>query len=166
MGDMKQRGFTIVELLIVVVVIGILAAIVVVTYNGIQKRARITVAQHDMSSFGKSTELFKVNYNRSPISALDFSAVLKEAGIYDSTRTNKKSYVICASSSDFAFVAWSPIVENYKNGDVLYLSSSNGGLTVHELTNSSLSSEPNRIDKICDAVIDASTFEDWTYNIH
>lgn len=38
----KQRssGFTIVELLIVIVVIGILAAITVVAYNGIQQRAK------------------------------------------------------------------------------------------------------------------------------
>ena len=35
----KQRGFTIVELLIVIVVIAILAAITVVAYNGIQQRA-------------------------------------------------------------------------------------------------------------------------------
>lgn len=35
----KQKGFTIVELLIVIVVIGILAAITIVAYNGIQTRA-------------------------------------------------------------------------------------------------------------------------------
>ncbi|HEV7952209.1 MAG TPA: LamG-like jellyroll fold domain-containing protein [Candidatus Saccharimonadales bacterium] len=38
----KQPGFTIVELLIVIVVIGILAAITIVAYNGIQERARIS----------------------------------------------------------------------------------------------------------------------------
>lgn len=36
----KQTGFTIVELLIVIVVIGILAAIVIVAYNGVQDRAK------------------------------------------------------------------------------------------------------------------------------
>lgn len=38
------RGFTIVELLIVVVVIAILAAITIVAYNGIQNRAKISQA--------------------------------------------------------------------------------------------------------------------------
>ncbi len=42
--NMKKAtsGFTIVELLIVIVVIGILAAIVIVTYNGVQARATAT----------------------------------------------------------------------------------------------------------------------------
>lgn len=39
-----QAGFTIVELLIVIVIIGILAAITTVAYNGIQERARLASA--------------------------------------------------------------------------------------------------------------------------
>jgi len=39
---MNKRGFTIVELLIVIVVIAILAAISIVAYNGIQQRSRNT----------------------------------------------------------------------------------------------------------------------------
>jgi prepilin-type N-terminal cleavage/methylation domain-containing protein len=38
----NKNGFTIVELLIVIVVIGILAAITIVSYNGIQQRSRNT----------------------------------------------------------------------------------------------------------------------------
>jgi prepilin-type N-terminal cleavage/methylation domain-containing protein len=48
-----QRGFTIVELLIVIVVIAILAAIVIVAYNGIQNKAHATAAQAASSSVAK-----------------------------------------------------------------------------------------------------------------
>ena len=40
---MKVRGFTIVELLIVIVVIAILASITIVAFNGIQARAQFDV---------------------------------------------------------------------------------------------------------------------------
>lgn len=41
-ANLRRNGFTIVELLIVIVVIGILATITIVSYNGIQDRARLT----------------------------------------------------------------------------------------------------------------------------
>lgn len=44
----SQKGFTIVELLIVIVVIGILAAIVIVAYTGVQKRAVSAEMQSDL----------------------------------------------------------------------------------------------------------------------
>jgi prepilin-type N-terminal cleavage/methylation domain-containing protein len=55
----KQTGFTIVELLIVIVIIGILAAITIVAYNGIQGRARDTQRVQDMQSIVKALELYK-----------------------------------------------------------------------------------------------------------
>jgi len=57
----KQTGFTIVELLIVIVVIGILAAITIVAYNGVQNRAYDTAVQNDLNSFANRLELTKVD---------------------------------------------------------------------------------------------------------
>lgn len=54
----KERGFTIVELLIVIVVIGILAAIVIVAYNGIQNRAKTQSAQTSASAVQKKIESY------------------------------------------------------------------------------------------------------------
>ncbi len=56
----KQKGFTIVELLIVVVVIAILAAITIVAYNGIQNRAKISSLQSTASQLAKRLEAVKL----------------------------------------------------------------------------------------------------------
>lgn len=160
----NHRGFTVVEVLIVIVVIGILAAITLVTYNGIQERARLNVAQVDMRSVGQSAEVFKVQNKRNPVSAADFSEVLRNANVYSSTRTADKSYAICADAASYAFVAWDPIVKTYKNGDTLYLYSAGQGPQIYELTNSSLSSN-NQLDKLCDMVNGTSTYDAWTYQV-
>ena len=55
-GNTTSKAFTIVELLIVIVVIGILAAIVIVAYNGIQSRARTAGLQADMNAAVKIVE--------------------------------------------------------------------------------------------------------------
>lgn len=50
----RQHGFTIVELLIVIVVIAILAAITIVAYNGIQARAQDSVIKQGAEHFAKA----------------------------------------------------------------------------------------------------------------
>lgn len=56
-----KHGFTIVELLIVVVVIAILAAITIVSYNGITKNATNSGIQSTLSSAAGKIEIYKVN---------------------------------------------------------------------------------------------------------
>ena len=55
--DKKQTGFTIVELLIVIVVIGILAAITIVAYNGVRARANQSKIDSDMRSMKQAIEI-------------------------------------------------------------------------------------------------------------
>lgn len=50
----KSAGFTIVELLVVIVIIGVLALITTVAFNGIQKRAAIGVVQNTLSNAAKA----------------------------------------------------------------------------------------------------------------
>ena len=56
----KAHGFTIVELLIVIVVIAILATISIVTYVGIQNRARDTQRKQDVASIARALEMYYV----------------------------------------------------------------------------------------------------------
>lgn len=64
---MRSRGFTLVELLIVIVVIAILAAISVVAYNGIQERGRDAQRISDIQSIVKGLELYKIQNGDYPV---------------------------------------------------------------------------------------------------
>ena len=63
---LRARGFTIVELLIVIVVIAILAAITIVAYNGIQGRARDSQRVSDLKTIVKALEIYKTNNGTYP----------------------------------------------------------------------------------------------------
>lgn len=66
MVSLKQRqsGFTIVELLIVIVIIGILATLVIVTFSGVQQRARDSERKTDINAIAGQLEAVyaKVGY--------------------------------------------------------------------------------------------------------
>jgi prepilin-type N-terminal cleavage/methylation domain-containing protein len=63
----KETGFTIVELLIVIVVIAILAAISIIAYNGIQDRAKTTNIKSDLNSLNKAIQLYYADNGLYPI---------------------------------------------------------------------------------------------------
>lgn len=69
----EQKGFTIVELLIVIVVIGILAAIVIVAFNGIQNRAKATKASGLASSVMKKAEAYNAEEGRYPLTTAEIT---------------------------------------------------------------------------------------------
>lgn len=66
MSKRLSPGFTIVELLIVIVIIGILAAITIVAYNGIQERARISSVSSALSQANKKLATYAVDGNGYP----------------------------------------------------------------------------------------------------
>lgn len=54
----KQKGFTLVELLIVIIIIGILATLVIVTFTGIQAKARDSKRQTDIEAVDTQIEAY------------------------------------------------------------------------------------------------------------
>jgi len=104
----KERGFTIVELLIVIVVIAILAAITIVAYNGIQNRANTSSAQSAANTLSKKAEAYNADQGHYPANATAFNNVkeseLTGTGISLGTpdSTNGKTtlrYELCAAGA-------------------------------------------------------------------
>jgi prepilin-type N-terminal cleavage/methylation domain-containing protein len=63
---MNKRGFTVVELLIVIVVIGVLAAISLVAYNGVQKRAETAARYAEVVAWRDAFLVYEANKDRWP----------------------------------------------------------------------------------------------------
>ena len=75
MVSLKQRqsGFTIVELLIVIVIIGILATLVIVTFSGVQQKARDSERKTDINAVAGQLEAFYANKGYYP-PVVDFNS--------------------------------------------------------------------------------------------
>lgn len=100
MWTSKQTGFTIVELLIVIVVIGILAAITIVAYNGIQQRANNTKTTQALQSWIKAMKLYKVDNSRWPPPG-GFGVCLGEGYKYGVSGTDSSGTAQCLQSGAY-----------------------------------------------------------------
>lgn len=91
----KQTGFTIVELLIVVVVIAILAAITIVAYNGITNRAKDSAVRSTLTSTAKKIEAYRYSADNPTES---YPVSLSAAGITSSGDTTVTYNVITSAN--------------------------------------------------------------------
>lgn len=109
----NTSGFTIVELLIVIVVIGILTAITIVAYNGIQNRASDSTVAADIASIRKSLELAKVDLGHYPQSMSEFPSDFKfSKSAYDATGNNIY-YITDGITDRYAFGLRSKSLKGY-----------------------------------------------------
>jgi len=73
-----RAGFTLLEVLIVVAILGLLATIVAVNLAGRVEEARITQARLQINQFKKAIELFKLDTGRYPTTEEGLSALVKK----------------------------------------------------------------------------------------
>jgi len=146
-----DRGFTIVELLIVIVVIAILAAITIVAYNGIQTRARDTSALASAGSLAKKMEAFNsitgaypvwnttgnitaqlATKDESTLTGTGLAIVGPASGVTSTNGTSTMQVILCgaaALTNGTTATGYQIYVFNYNAGSGVKLAQSGGTTT-------------------------------------
>ncbi len=120
----KRSGFTIVELLVVIVVIGVLAAITIVSYSGISSKAIVSSIQADLSGNAKMLKLYYVEYGSYPIG--DFATAFNGSMCPTANPTSKYCLKLSGSNSvDYYNGTSSGFTLRIKNGTTVYVITDN-----------------------------------------
>jgi general secretion pathway protein G len=88
----RPFGFTLIELMVVLVIIGVLAALIVPNVLDRADDARVTAAKTDINNLAQALKLYKLDNQRYPSAAQGLSALLAKPTI-DPVPPNWKSYL-------------------------------------------------------------------------
>ena len=80
---LRQRGFTLIEVMVVIVILGVLAALVVPRVMSRPDEARVVAARQDLASIMQALKLYRLDNRRYPTASQGLSALDRK-----STRLN------------------------------------------------------------------------------
>lgn len=89
--NIKNQGFTLVELLIVIVIIAILTVVSLVAYNGLQNQAKTSAAKSAADAVAKKAELYNTAKSKYPAKLSDLTS--KTVGTSSDSQTGEPYYL-------------------------------------------------------------------------
>lgn len=79
--DSRERGFTLIEIMVVVVILAILAALIVPRVMSRPDEARVIAAQQDIRTIVQALKLYRLDNLRYPTTEQGLSALVKPPGV-------------------------------------------------------------------------------------
>ena len=76
--QMAQRGFTLIEIMVVMVILGLLVAIVAPNIMGRSDQARVTVAETQMSNIANALDLYRLDNSHYPSTQQGLEALVSK----------------------------------------------------------------------------------------
>jgi general secretion pathway protein G len=80
LNERKQRGFTLLEIMVVVVILGILAALVVPQVMNRPDQAKVTVAKGDIKAISAALDMYKLDNYSYPSTQQGLDALVEKPG--------------------------------------------------------------------------------------
>ncbi len=85
-GLVKSKGFTLIEIMVVVVILGILGALIVPNFIGRPDEARVEAAKSDIHAIANALELYRLDNSNYPSSDQNLDALVSEPSGYPEPR--------------------------------------------------------------------------------
>jgi general secretion pathway protein G len=73
----SQAGFTLIEIMVVIAIIGILATLIVPKIMGRPDEARVTAAKHDLATMSQALKLYRLDIGRYPTTEQGLKALVE-----------------------------------------------------------------------------------------
>jgi general secretion pathway protein G len=90
----KQSGFTLIEIMIVVVIVGIMAAMIVPNFIGRDDQARVAAAKNDLRAIANALEMYRMDNGHYPSTAQGLEALVRRPGGFPEPRNyNEEGYL-------------------------------------------------------------------------
>jgi type IV pilus assembly protein PilA len=122
----SEKGFTLVELLVVIVIIGILTAIALPNFLNQSAKAKQTEAKQNMGSISRAQNTYRA-LNNSFASNFDLLAIGNLAGAGNTTSTTNYSYTLSGTTDSASLLAQArdAALKGYSSGNSRYTNTSN-----------------------------------------
>jgi len=147
--EKHKPGFTIVELLIVIVVIGILAAITIVAFNGVQDKAKASAARSAVSQANKKILTYAAQNSDQYPPSLAAADITNTDGLEYSYNNDSspRTYGVTATNGIYSFFVSNTVTQPTTGG---YAGHASGGVATitNLLTNTSVETDTANLQNI------------------